>query len=671
MGPRSPLWGLVGVAGLVAGCQVPAAPSWTDQLEAGGVCHEVDLGDGLDTTSTEELHGLFDCLNQDGAFDPLAGVVDALDATTRSGEPAGVVVARLLTGVPGTFEGVDLAASASRALELYRTHRDLLDRTLRVCVEVLYGEPYDRVASGAVDLNAASALDRGLVRPLLPVLGTFAASELSSDREGLRLLAEVTASLTFRSLVHGLLALTRSPDPAVAQGFAALPAHLGEALHAARSPGNDRWAEASGDSLRDLVRAVVLDRPLEGRTLLAAAAEPARALLADDVSRGRVQSALSKLAADPTEPLLHLPRELLYLASVDTAGGPLEAGEDSALLVLVRLLHDGHADTVCSMEPWLGWLPFGLGDTEVSLGDLSVEILELFATLDPDQIEGGVALVSDILGWELAGWILDEMAAEGACTDAVTGRVVLTPQLVADLAVVDRLDDPEAGGVLLLLVELMAAFYDPTSSDVPALVDLVALVHAAGAVPPLEEALRDLAPSPLLDDLVVLLPAALDPERWLGANAMPPGVPAVTFETWWNIAEAAVSADERGFTPLDEVDALLRATLDPDATWLALGNAARLVQEPEAELEVAMELLQGLVELDPELDEVADLVAFLAEDGTGAATLEVLEVAELREALGRADLADEGPLPFAARLVVGGTVEEVLGIVDTLLHKVE
>ena len=40
---------------------------------------------------------------------------------------------------------------------------------------------------------------------------------------------------------------------------------------------------------------------------------------------------------------------------------------------------------------------------------------------------------------------------------------------------------------------------------------------------------------------------------------------------------------------------------------------------------------------------------------------------EVIDALGRAELADEGPLPFYARLVIGGTLDAALDMLDWAL----
>ena len=64
---------------LMVGCGGNTSPpSWTDQVSPSGPCWEVNLTDGLDESSTDELHGLFDCLNQGGNLDPFAGPRPAL-----------------------------------------------------------------------------------------------------------------------------------------------------------------------------------------------------------------------------------------------------------------------------------------------------------------------------------------------------------------------------------------------------------------------------------------------------------------------------------------------------------------------------------------------------------------------------------------------------------------
>ena len=59
------------VALLMTGCGADSSEAdWSDQVSPAGPCWEVNILDGLDESSTEELHGLFDCLNQGGNLDP-------------------------------------------------------------------------------------------------------------------------------------------------------------------------------------------------------------------------------------------------------------------------------------------------------------------------------------------------------------------------------------------------------------------------------------------------------------------------------------------------------------------------------------------------------------------------------------------------------------------------
>ena len=70
--PQRPLLPLLLV---LAGCEFhDAGDDWHDQLVPDSPCYRVDLLDGLSEANTDELHDLYDCLDQ-GNFTALGGLV--------------------------------------------------------------------------------------------------------------------------------------------------------------------------------------------------------------------------------------------------------------------------------------------------------------------------------------------------------------------------------------------------------------------------------------------------------------------------------------------------------------------------------------------------------------------------------------------------------------------
>ena len=145
----------LGLVLLLAGCGADTSPpDWTEQVSPSGPCWEVNLTDGLDESSTDELHGLFDCLNQGGNLDPFSGLVDALDADSRSGIPLGVELAALVNDLPSV--DVDAFALAGFAVDLIEQQPSLIADGLGVLVELMYGDAYANIqATGPMNSTSA------------------------------------------------------------------------------------------------------------------------------------------------------------------------------------------------------------------------------------------------------------------------------------------------------------------------------------------------------------------------------------------------------------------------------------------------------------------------------------------------------------------------------------
>ena len=64
---------------------------------------------------------------------------------------------------------------------------------------------------------------------------------------------------------------------------------------------------------------------------------------------------------------------------------------------------------------------------------------------------------------------------------------------------------------------------------------------------------------------------------------------------------------------------------------------------------------------------VHDLAPLLTDEAVLGPALRLGESRALTDALGETSLTEEGPLPYAARLVTGGTLDAVLRTVDLVL----
>ncbi len=617
------------------GCGSSGQTDWTSQLEPAGPCYEANLLDGLDEESTDELHAVYDCLNQQDNFAALGGLDASMDAPAEAGDPVGIELAR---GINRLAEHeIDPWAFAGVAVDLLEQQQ--LDPLVEISVELLYGRPYDQL--DAIELKSATQLDSGVLRPMLPTLRQVSSATLDADLEPAELLAEALEAPEADELAHTLAHLGSCEQTgAIVQE---LPATLGDAIARTRDANNDHWADASGDSLRDLSETLLVNTGNDGRIALEHLADPARIILEDEITRDRVLEAIEQIEDEGR--LQSLPPELLYLAQVDTEGGTLQPGEDSALVALLRLIHDANGEMTCSLDLWITNL-------SVSLPNLSVALLEAVATLNPSQVEGGVDLLGTIVGWNLSRTLVEQIANTGICD-------VLTPQVAEDLQAIDRFNDPQAGDLLVTLHILLDALYQPNRSRVPELVDALATTHAFAATHPFEELLRDIGTAPITYDLLDLLPALRDPEAACGPMDRDP----MDLEGLWEIAAALFRVEENR-SNVERLAPVIQTAMTQEGTWTALGNLGALLREPSSTSTTITQRWPQILALDPELEILRQLTPVLGSPTTVAPLLRVTENAEFITELGQAELSEEGPLPFYARMVVGGTLRAALDLID-------
>ncbi|MES2640170.1 MAG: hypothetical protein V4850_11825 [Myxococcota bacterium] len=619
---------------------------WRAQVEPSGACYEANLLDGLDTASTAEAHAVFACLNGTGAIEAYAPLDVALDGETREGA-AGLVLARWIADLP--MADLSLGALLDDAIVLLEDPSPVFD-VMHVGLELIYGKPWPWLGA-SVPFNSQSALDSGLLVPALPVMGAAAGAVLDEDLAPLAPVADAVRSDATRSLLWTLASVGVSTDPTLSDLATSWAPDLSDALARVADGDNDRWSGASGHSLRDLAT-LLYTREGDGRITLDHLAEPLAPVLADT----RLRDALELVLRDQADAgrLDVLPAQVLYLTSVDARGGSLSTTEDSALVALLRLLHDANTEVDCSID-----LVFF--DVDISLGNLSVELLQLLARQAPSTVDGGVDLLGDLLGVALTDDILTAVADSGVCP-------VIDTQLVSDLHALDRLADPQTDELLLVLLDALATLDD--RGQVPALVDTVGEAHALGIVAPVEELLRDTADTALAADLLALLPTLLDPWDYHDPADLPAGTPPLDFTLVWDTAAVVLTADATGETPLAALAGPVKAALAQSGTWTTLGALGGLLAEPDALSVGALDAVAALCEADPALDVLDSLAETLEDTALLRPLLVLVEADALRDAAAHTELTREGPIPFTARLVHGGTLQvllDTLSLLTTLL----
>jgi hypothetical protein len=616
---------------------------WQAQLAPDGPCYDANLLDGVDESSPAELHAVFACVNGTGALDAYAPLDAALDGDTRDGV-AGVVLAHWINTLP--LADLSLGALLTDGIALLDDPTGLFDG-LHLGLELVYGAPWPWLGD-AVPLNSQAALDGGILVPLLPTAGAVAGAVLDDDLAPLGPVEDLLRSDVARSATWTLASVGVSANPTLASFERTWAADLGDGIARTADADNDRWSGASGNSVRDLAGALLTDSRSDGRVTLDHLADPLAPILADP----RLRDALGVVLRQEgdADRLDVLPAQVLYLASVDTDGGTLTPGEDSALTALIRLLHDGNTDVDCSIDLYLF-------DFDISLGNLSVALLQLLARQDPSTVDGGVDLLGNLLGVSLTDDVLDTIADSGVCPE-------IDPQLVSDLHAIDRLNDPATDELLLVLLDVLAAFDD--QGRVPDLVDTLAAAHDLALVAPVEEVLRDTGDTALATDLMRALPVLLDPDDYHDRSFFPAGIAPLDYTAVWDAAADVLVPAADGTTPFDTLEGPVEAALGRDGTWTALDHLGALLVEPEALVGGALPDVADLCNADPTLSAYDSLADTLADDDLVRAPLVLVEATGLRTALGHTELVAPGPIPFTATLVHGGTLGILLDTLDIL-----
>lgn len=653
---------LLGVLFLASCDTAPARSDWRDQVEPDGPCYRVDLSDGLSETDTSELFDLFDCLDQ-GGLTPLQDTVDALASFDRAGEPAALNVARLYNRLPES--GLHLTDLMDLAIRVSDADGEHLFALAELAVEWIYSQDYGTLANGEPSASQG-AIDDGVLVPLLSVVPALATTLQDGETDPLSLAARVLEAPETDRLIWTAAAAATCPEDPLAGGAQALPRLLGDALGRVEDTSNDHWVYASGNSLRDALLPLLQEDPATGDALLEEVLQPAVAILDDTTVvyylAATLHDAIVNGDLDP------IPAQLLVLANEDVQGQPLEPDRDSALLALIRILDAGNQEVECSV---LGM------DIQVA-DNFSVWLLQVLAEQDPETLRSGVEIAGVPLSWDTFLWVV-EYLGDSCGLDGT--------QIASDAPALSRLVDPEVGNLMVVMLEFLQALHPADNVDrVPELVSLLSLLYDQGMVPPVEDLLRDVGTSALVYEVFDLLPVVLDPasdqswcpasdpgcatEPWGGwcAGSLPDGVAPVDLDFLRDLAGRLVTEDDAtGLTPVDTVLPLLQRAVDHPGTWTALNHGAALLQDSGSRTQGILLELPGLVEEDPDLSSLHTLAGVLARPSLTTPVLRIVETEPVCATLATSDDEHPGPLPFAARLVTGGTLSDLLSTLQLLV----
>ena len=348
--PQPAIWTL-----LLAGCSFSDTDHWSDQLEPAGPCWHINLVNGLDESSTSELHNLFQCLNEDGNIEALTELDQAMDSLDRANEPIGLSVAKLTNKLPTS--GYDIFGLAGKALQLIETYSSDADLVLESIVEGIYAKPYEDVRQG-LNLGSEANLEAGLFLPGALILSSTAQQLLDAGSDAQNELIDALDSELLQDTLCTLSGFVEAEDPALQKIGDHLIGNLGDAWVLTSNMDNNIWMGPHNNSLRNLIESGQFGSeagPMQNMM------EPLSALLSDEMVQLNTVTVL-QVAAQQGD-IEKLPTQLLHMASVDASGDPITSGETSALQAGARLLHNANLNIECSVGPF-----------EVELGNLSVDI---------------------------------------------------------------------------------------------------------------------------------------------------------------------------------------------------------------------------------------------------------------------------------------------------------
>ena len=363
-------------------------------------------------------------------------------------------------------------------------------------------------------------------------LGSEAASHLlDGGTEAHEDVVSMLESDLFDAAACTMAGVIYTEDPELKPIGDGLMGSLAEAWIRASNTENDIWDGASGNSIRDLIEVAAIGEdagPMDELKPIV------RTLLADDNVQRNTKRVLTQAAA--AGHIVHLPVQLQYLADVSADGIPLSsgtAGQVSALQAGARLIHQGNTEVDCRID-----IPI-LPDIEFSLGNLSVSILQRLAEMDEDTAVDSVGFLGEVLNFGLTQTILDTILGTDVCP-------VLNDDLIDDLVVLERLNDPAVGNLVEVIHGTFDAVYQEGELNrLPETVDLMSVLYAQNQLPPLEEGLRDLASSDLAGSMTTIIETVLEPSA-LNDAVCDDDTQPLDFEMLWVAAKDGLADTEPG-----------------------------------------------------------------------------------------------------------------------------
>jgi len=582
-------------------------------------CYEANVLDGLSETDPAEMTALYDCLNVNGGFDALGGIVQGMTVEeTRVGTIAALEFASVVNRF--AFEA-DVIDGLRQAIHLLQEENAFLLHVVHTVAEWSYGRPWPEVeqafAAGGGEFLEPTAVEQGLIKPLLLLVSTL--SEKMLDHGDVALSATQLGQLTEMSeLAESLDTLSRL----VADQEADLFEHVAEDFGAyfERSVDPDGY-----DTLVGGVEALLVPQPgTGGEAPLLAAAPIVDVILDDPVALPGLVDAVGDLYTIGEFWLL--PNQLDVLLGMDADGGILQSGELDAFSALIRTLDLANQPANCAF---------------IGVDNLSVFILETVATFDPDDLSSLIQLVDGLVEDIV---FLGSIACNG-----------VDPGLMPVVASLTRLAE---SGALRSLIPLLAALKE--ADRVGEIVDLMSILERGQVVPALAAHGRRVLDGPYLGNALRIVGAYVDPEDPEAQGDLYTILRIIDF------ALSPAAGEPYTRSPLGAMVPVLREWVAAERQGVSdfLVAWAFLLQAEGSESNGFLDEFAPLLAIDPDLDFIGTIGALVEDPEVLVPMLRILEhdglVAEFVDP-GGPD-GREGPLGLIGRFAADRSHADLLGI---------
>lgn len=625
---------------VMCSCQSPSYGDWLFQLDPESACYEVNLLDGLDEHTTEEIDALFDCFNHQKHFTALEHLAELSQTPASSSDSAqiGVELAKGLNQIPWMSFVTGVGSDTNNI--------SIAEHSDEYLLELITGT--SAATSKTPGFTVASALNNGAfihMETLFPAL----MSSMSQQPIVRTHLSSALRHPEFPKIWATLSQFNESTSPSVVNLLDDVGPVFGDALTRTQNQQNNRWSVSNTGSLQGLLVPAIDSGWFSMHS----------ATMATLLNDREVITALLNETVDLYTEGLFVPagRELHGLVQVDKEGGTLQSGEASAFEVVARLVHKTDRPISCSVDVWLGEL-------DISVSNAAVTLLETVADMDPEDAISTGNWVSSVIGVGISESLLRLIVSTNLCDG-------LTESLIDDLSTLEFLFSERNENLAESFIRVLHTFKTQSTgvSRIPEVVTLISSSYNNELTRPAEEVLRDI----LTDSLTAHLGHGLSILNDLEQYGLDQNTGGFTFEQSLDIL-AWLFSDSGTTSPFEDVLPIIEQCVEHDSFWDALFAWANLMSDPRSRWAKPLGFVPIISAPEDGTKIIDEFTAWIDCTDCVEPFLHIGSNQELGHRLFSPETAPEGtasPLEFMATLLIFETVEDLREILDSVLRTLE